>query len=136
MAAPQLFALIGLVPCSQVNLAKMIESGLPLSVISALKEAGLTVTEISEIIISPRTLKNRKTRNEPLSRKESDRVVRLARIISQADRVFASRDKALLWLRTPDDSLDSCPPLKWLVSEAGARVVESLLQQIDEGLYA
>jgi putative toxin-antitoxin system antitoxin component (TIGR02293 family) len=136
MAVPQLFDLIGLEPCSQVNLAKMIDSGLPLGVISALKEAGLTATEISEIITSPRTLKSRKTRNEPLSLKESDRVVRLARIISQADGVFASRDKALLWLRTPDDRLDGCPPLKWLVSGAGARVVESLLQQVDDGIYA
>ena len=114
----------------------MIESGLPLSVISALKETGLTSSEVSGIIISPRTLKSRKTRNEPLSLKESDRVVRVARIISQAEGVFASRHRALLWLRTPDDHLDGHTPLKMLVTGAGARHVESLLQQIDEGVYA
>ena len=61
------------------------------------------------------------------------RPVRL--LSSQAEGVFASRDKALLWLRTPDDRLDNRTPLKLLVTEAGARLVESLLQQIDEGIY-
>jgi putative toxin-antitoxin system antitoxin component (TIGR02293 family) len=128
-ASPLLFTLIGLEPGSGLDLAEMTESGLPLSVISALKEAGITFTEVSEIIISPRTLKRRKTRNEPLSLKESDRVVWLARIVSQAEGVFASRDEALLWLRTPDDRLDNRAPLKLLVTGAGARLVESLLQQ-------
>lgn len=136
MAVALLFTLIGLEPGSGIDLVRMIESGLPLSVISALKETGLTSTEVSEIIISPRTLKSRRTRDEPLSRRESDRVVRVARIMCQAEGVFASRDKALLWLRMPDDRLDGHTPLKMLVTGAGAWLVESLLQQIDGGIYA
>jgi putative toxin-antitoxin system antitoxin component (TIGR02293 family) len=136
MAVPQLLTLIGLEAGSEFDLAKMTESGLPLSVISALLQHGLTLSELSEIIISPRVLRSRKTRDECLSPKESDRVVRLARILSQVEGVFASRDKGLLWMRTPDDRLDNRTPLQLLVNGAGARLVESLLQQIDEGIYA
>ena len=135
MAVAQLFTLIGLEPGSRLDLAKMVESGLPLSVISALKQIALTSTEISEVIVSSRALNGHKTHNEPLSIKESDRVVRVAHIVTEAERVFASRDKALLWLRTPDDLIDNRAPLKLLVTEGGARLVESLLQQIDEGVY-
>lgn len=135
MAIPQFFTLIGLAPCSQLGLVKMIESGLPLSVISALKEIGLTSKDLSEINISPRMLKRRRTSNARLSLKQSDRVARVALIISQAEDVFASRDKAVLWLRTPDDLLDGHTPLKLLITGTGARVVEGLLQRVSEGIF-
>jgi putative toxin-antitoxin system antitoxin component (TIGR02293 family) len=135
-ARPRLFTLIGLDPVSDLDLVKMIKAGLSFHSVSVLNENGLTFAEISETIIPLRTLKRRRSRNEPLSQKESDRVVRVARIISEAEAVFGSRDKALLWLRTPDDRLDNLTPLKVLVTGAAGRLIESLLRQIDEGIYA
>lgn len=89
------------------------ESGQVISIgsVSALKERGLMFSEISEIIISPRTLKHRKARREPLSHEETDRVVRVERILSLAEDVFASREKALTWLRMPDERLENRTPL-------------------------
>jgi putative toxin-antitoxin system antitoxin component (TIGR02293 family) len=134
-ASPQLFTFIGLEPSSEFDLAKMTESGLPLDSIAMLKQHGLTFTEVSDTIISPRTLKHRKSRKEPLSHEETDRVVRVARILSQAEGVLGSREKALLWLRTPDDRLDNRTPLKMLVTESGGRLIENMLWQVDEGIY-
>jgi putative toxin-antitoxin system antitoxin component (TIGR02293 family) len=134
-ANPHLFAFIGLEPSSEFDLAKLTESGLPIESISVLKQRGLTFTEVSETIISPRTLKHRKSRNEALSHEETDRVVRVARILSQAEGIFGSREKALLWLRTPDDRLDNRAPLRMLLTESGGRLIETMLWQIDEGIY-
>ncbi len=125
----------GLKATSDLELALLSEKGLPLAAVQSLKDQGLTFTEISDIVISPRTLKHRKSRKEKLSSVETDRVLRVARIIDLADRVFGSRIKALLWLRTVDDRLDNRTPMQMLVNENGGRLVESMLWQIDEGIY-
>jgi putative toxin-antitoxin system antitoxin component (TIGR02293 family) len=130
-----LFSFVGLKAVSDLDLALLPEKGLPLTAIQSLKDQGLTFTEISEIVISPRTLKHRKSRKEKLSSVETDRALRVARIVDLADRVFGSRMKALLWLRSVDDRLDHRTPMQMLVNESGGRLVESMLWQIDEGIY-
>jgi putative toxin-antitoxin system antitoxin component (TIGR02293 family) len=127
--------MIGIAPRSDFDLARITEEGISTDSLSALKDRGITFSEISEIIISPRTLKHRKARREPLSHEETDRVVRMARIISLAEDVFASREKALMWLRMPDERLENRTPLKMLTTESGGRLVENMLWQIDEGIY-
>jgi putative toxin-antitoxin system antitoxin component (TIGR02293 family) len=135
MASPQMFEMIGIAPRSDFDLARITEEGISTDSLSALKDRGLTFSEISEIIISPRTLKHRKARREPLSHEETDRVVRVARILFLAEDVFASREKALMWLRMPDERLENRSPIKMLTTESGGRLAENMLWQIDEGIY-
>ena len=135
-ANPVLFAAVGVDPKSDLDLARMTEAGFPLASIDELKKLGLTFTEISDIIISPRTLKHRKARGEGLSREETERVIRMARIIAFAEKVFGSHDKAMGWLREADDRLDNRNALQMLKTEAGGRLVENMLYQIDEGAFA
>ncbi len=120
---------------SGFDLALIVENGLPTDSLSLLKEKGLTFSELSEIVISPRTLKHRKARGEHLSQEETDRVVRVARIVALAENVFGSHEKALRWLRSPDDRIDSRSPLSMLHTESGGRLVENMLWQIGEGVY-
>ena len=134
-ANPGVFSFVGLKAVSDLELALLPEKGLPLTAVQSLKDQGLTFTEISEIVISPRTLKHRKSRKEKLSSVETDRALRVARIVDLADRVFGTRMKALLWLRSIDDRLDHRTPMQMLVNESGGRLVESMLWQIDEGIY-
>jgi len=63
--------------------------------------------------------------------KDTDRIVRVARIIALAEQVFGDRDKALAWLRSADDRTS----LSMLHTEPGGRLVESMLWQVDEGVY-
>jgi putative toxin-antitoxin system antitoxin component (TIGR02293 family) len=135
-AHPHLGALIGIQPTSDFNLAQIVEDGLPLATLTSLRERGLTATELSEIVISPRTLKHRKARKERLSQEETDRAVRVARIVALAEDVFGNHDKALLWLRSPDDRMAGRTPLNMLPSESGGRLVESMLWALDEGIYS
>jgi putative toxin-antitoxin system antitoxin component (TIGR02293 family) len=134
-AYANVFSLIGLKAASDLDLALLPEKGLPLKAVDSLKDQGLTFTEISDIVISPRTLKHRKSRKEKLSSVETDKALRVARIVDLADKVFGSRVKALLWLRSIDDRLDNRTPMQMLANESGGRLVESMLWQIDEGIY-
>jgi putative toxin-antitoxin system antitoxin component (TIGR02293 family) len=66
---------------------------------------------------------------------ESDRVLRLVRVLSSAEEVYGSRERALAWLRRPHPRLDARSPLSLLRTDTGSRIVEELLLQIDEGMY-
>lgn len=133
---PNIAEYIGITPKSDFDLAKIVEHGLPPDSLALLREHGLTFTEVSEIVISPRTLKHRRARGEHLSHEETDRVVRVARIVGLAEEIFGDRDKALLWLRSPDESIDDRSPLSMLHTESGGRLVENMLWQIDEAVYS
>jgi putative toxin-antitoxin system antitoxin component (TIGR02293 family) len=127
---------IGITPKSEFDLAEIVENGLPTDSLALLKEKGLTFSEISEIVISPRTLKHRRSRGENLSHEETDRLVRVARIVALAESVFGNHTKALLWLRTADDRMSGRSPLSMLQTDAGGRLIESTLWRIDEGVYS
>ena len=127
---------IGVAPKSDFDLAEIVENGLPTDRLALLRQKGLTFSEISEIVVSPRTLKHRKARGEHLSHEETDRMVRVARIVALAEDVFGDREKALLWLRTADDRIGGRVPLSLLRTDAGGRLIESMLWQVDEGVYS
>jgi hypothetical protein len=127
---------MGALPLSDFDLAEIIEKGLPVERLSLLKQKGLTFSELGAVVISPRTLKHRKARGENLSHEESDRAIRVERVIALADQVFGDHAKAMLWLRSADESIGGRDPLGMLRTEAGGRVVESMLWQIDEGVYS
>ncbi len=128
---------IGITPKSDFDLAEIVEQGLSTNSLTLLKHKGLTFTEVSTLIASPRTLQHRKSKGvDRLTHDEADRVVRIARILSLASQVFGSREKALGWLRTPDARFNNRTALSLLQTESGGRLVEEMLWQIDEGVYA
>jgi putative toxin-antitoxin system antitoxin component (TIGR02293 family) len=133
---PNISEYIGVTPKSEFDLAEIVENGLPTDNLSLLRDKGLTFSEVSEIVISPRTLKHRKARGEHLSHEETDRVVRVARVVALAESVFGNHEKALLWLRSPDDRIGNRSPLSMLQTESGGRLVENMLWQLDEGVYS
>jgi putative toxin-antitoxin system antitoxin component (TIGR02293 family) len=136
MALPSHFQLlIGRPVQSNAELASVAESGIPTGSISVLQECGLAQGEIAKII-PPRTLKHRRSRRESLSIAETDRVLRVGRILDLAQEIFGSSEKALLWLRGPDGRYGQRAPLDLLSTETGGRLVENMLWQINEGIFA
>jgi uncharacterized protein (DUF2384 family) len=65
-----------------------IERGLPPESPDVLRDKGLTFTEISELVIPPRTLKRRQERGENLSLEETERLLRVDRMLTRADETF------------------------------------------------
>lgn len=130
-------AKLGIEPIrSDRDLVRLVEGHLPTDVIAALLRQGLTDGEVHALIIPRRTLTHRKHRREPLSREESDRAVRVARLTALAETVFGDRDRAFRWLRAPKRRFDGKAPLALLVTETGARLIEEMLYQIDDGIFA
>ena len=119
-----------------VTAASMIrERGLPLDALRDLVALGFSMSDVHELVINPRTLRHRRARGERLSRDESDRVVRLARTLSSAERTFGDRERAWRWLRKPNRSLHGNSPLELLATETGSRAVEEALIGLDEGMF-
>ena len=121
---------------SDADLIHCVEARLPIRTITALIKGGLTEDEIYSLIVPRRTLSHRKARRDPLTREESDRAVRVGRVLALADGVFGDRTKALSWLRKSKRRFENRPPLALLNTDPGSRAVEELLYQIDYGMAA
>ena len=65
----------------------------------------------------------------------SDRVVRFAKLMGKAVKVFGNLDDARQWLSSPQFGLGGAVPLDYAKSELGAREVENLLGRIEYGVY-
>ncbi len=134
---PNLSEYIGISPKSDFDLAEIIEHGLSSESLFLLREKGLTFTEVADLIISPRTLQHRKAKGiQCLTHDEADRVVRIARILAQANQIFGNSEKALGWLRTSDERLNNRTALSMLQTEPGGRLVEEMLWQVREGMFS
>ncbi len=122
-------------PASESEILRIVEGQLPPTVIRRLVALGLQPAEIDAVIIPRRTLQHRRSRREKLTIEESDRVLRATRVLSSAESVYGSRERALAWLRQPNPRLDGRAPLSLLNTDTGSRIVEELLTQIDEGMF-
>jgi putative toxin-antitoxin system antitoxin component (TIGR02293 family) len=121
---------------SDSDLATAVEKRLPLSSVDSLLQNGISDEEIYNLILPRRTLAHRRSRLEPLTHEESDRAVRVARLTSLAEEIFAQDAKASRWLRKPKARFAGRSPLDMLATEAGARLVEEMLLQLDFGFAA
>jgi putative toxin-antitoxin system antitoxin component (TIGR02293 family) len=122
-------------PASEQELLAIVERQFAPSVINRLLGLGVTRKEVDELVIPLRTLQHRRSRREKLTIEESDRVLRVLRLLSLAESVYGSRERALDWLRRPTPRLRNRAPLSLLRTDSGARIVEELLIQIDEGMF-
>ena len=86
--------------------------------------------------IRARTYQRRKSDKALLTPTESDRVLRVARIAQEAERVFGSPEKARSWLSKKSAVLDHATPLELLRTDAGAHDVEAELTRIEWGDFA
>jgi putative toxin-antitoxin system antitoxin component (TIGR02293 family) len=122
-------------PLTEAAVLGIVERQLDPPVIQRLLDKGLSRDEVHSVIIPARTLQHRRSRRERLTVEESDRVIRALRVLSAAEGVYESRERALQWLRRPNPRLNDRVPISLLKTDTGARIVEELLGQIDEGYF-
>jgi putative toxin-antitoxin system antitoxin component (TIGR02293 family) len=114
-----------------------IESGVPIATMSDfVASSGLPLKDLYEVVIPARTLKHRRSRKESLSRDESDKLARLVRVFDHTVAVFGDLDRARAWLNKSKKRFDGRTPIEMLRTETGGRMVEEMLVQIDEGMFA
>jgi putative toxin-antitoxin system antitoxin component (TIGR02293 family) len=121
---------------SDHDLVTLVERRLPVRTLTSLTKHGIAEQEIYNLVLPRRTLTHRRAKHQLLTREESDKVVRLARVTALAEQVFGDEAKASRWLRQSKRRFGSSTPLDLLATEAGARLVEEMLYQIDDGMVA
>lgn len=122
---------------SELELAGVVRLGFWPAVIDKLFDGGvLTRSDMERLVMPRRTLNHRIKQGQRLTREESDRVARVARIVAMAEETFGNRDKASSWLHKPKRGFFGQTPIDLLDTEEGARVVEDRLFRIAHGLAA
>ena len=129
-------AVLGTDVHSQADLANVVRNRLPLAILKGLVSAGLSEQEIERFVIPQRTRRHRAAKHQRLTIDESDRAVRLLRVQTVAEETFRDNEKASRWLRQPLAELGGDPPLVMAQTEAGARVIETILGKIAWGAAA
>jgi putative toxin-antitoxin system antitoxin component (TIGR02293 family) len=119
------------------GLLKALSKGLPFRALEEL--AGILELERKEAVsvlnIPERTFARRK-KEKRFTPEETDRLARVAWITARAVRAIGDREKAARWLKTPNRALGGRVPLSLVVSEVGAREVESVLGRIEHGVHS
>ena len=118
------------------DLAVLVEKRLSPTAVKSLVRGGMSDAEVYQLIVPRRTLAHRIAKRQLLSKDESDKAVRVARISAMAEQVFGESERAWRWLRKPKPRFDGKTPVEMLATEAGARLVEEMIVQIDYGLFA
>jgi len=120
------------------NIIEMLEVGLPVTALMDL-QAGLDVPveKLAPMLgVSKATFHRRKGAGQRLGTAESERVVRFARLLGKAVKVFTDMEDAKQWLNSPQFGLGGAVPLDYAKTEVGAREVENLLGRIEYGVYS
>jgi putative toxin-antitoxin system antitoxin component (TIGR02293 family) len=136
--APDIASLIGLKIAGTMELISFIKKGLEYnSMEHFIRKANLQREEAIDFVgISARTLVRRKEKGR-LSPDESDRLVRAARIVSQAQQLFeGDATAANRWLKTSQPALGGATPIDYAGTEAGAREVEALIHRLGYGVFS
>ena len=130
-------AVIGKPVSSELELAEVVRMGfLPIVIDRLFNGEVLNKTDMERLVMPRRTLNHRIKKGERLTREESDRVTRVARIVAMAEETFGHRAKASRWLHKAIRRFGGQTPIDLLDTEEGARVVEDRLFRIAHGLAA
>ena len=129
---------LGIKVNNTIQLIQAIGNGFSFSTLERVrKETGLPMERLaSSIGLSPRTLTRRKNEKK-LSTAESDRLVTLTRLLTQAVELFeGQKSAALRWFVQPNRALGNLSPLAMAATETGAREVENLIGRLEYGVFS
>lgn len=114
----------------------IVRQGVSLDLVDeVLADGRLTLAELDRLALPRKTLAHRRTLGQ-LTAEQSDRLVRVLRVIEAAEDTFGDARKAHDWLRRPTTALHNQAPLDLLDTDIGAREVEALLTRIAHGVAA
>ncbi|HYR58387.1 MAG TPA: antitoxin Xre-like helix-turn-helix domain-containing protein [Chthoniobacteraceae bacterium] len=119
------------------GLVAVITKGLPFGELETLQQQlDLPLDRLASYLGLARATLHRRKLAGHLSPEESDKVLRFARLLGQAKKVFGTLSDACAWLQSSQYGLGGAVPLEFAGTEVGAREVESLLGRIDHGVYS
>ncbi len=119
------------------SLQAQIRAGLKFSALeSVLRRYRIPLSQMQVLLdISDRTLARRREQ-KILSKAESDRLYRVARVAVRAEEVLGSSQTAERWLKEPIPALGFETPLSTLDTDEGAQMVSDILGRIEHGVFS
>ena len=120
------------------DLVEQVRAGLPASTVTMLAESlSMNRADVAKRLNIPaRTLSRRLAMKSRLTHDESDRTMRMARVVALANEVLGAEDKAARWMVAPNRALGGQRPFDLLDTEVGIRRVEEILYAIAYGMYS
>lgn len=119
------------------QLVERVRAGLPFAELEALCGAlGMSCQELAGLAGIPgRTLARRRQvgRLDPV---ESERVLRIERLLALATEMLRDSHLARDWLKAPKTALAGSSPLDYADTEVGAREVEQLIGRLRHGVFS
>jgi putative toxin-antitoxin system antitoxin component (TIGR02293 family) len=128
--------LLGLSTYDSAGLHERVEEGLSYAALEKLRRVlDIPTSQFAELIwIPPRTLARRKEARQ-LRPDESDRLLRLSRVVGLALQLFEGELlEARRWLLSPQSALGGEAPVRLATTEVGAREVEHLIGRLEHGI--
>jgi putative toxin-antitoxin system antitoxin component (TIGR02293 family) len=130
-------AMLGIKPVkTTLDLAPQIQKGLPFKALERVsKHLEISTALMNKSLdFATRTIA-RRAQEKKLSPAESERLVRLSRVLAEAKRVLGSAEKARSWVLKPNRALGGAIPLQMLRTDIGANAVFEELGRIDYGVF-
>jgi putative toxin-antitoxin system antitoxin component (TIGR02293 family) len=112
--------------------------GMPTSaLISFEKRSGLSVESVNKVLMLTPRVRAKRIEQGQLTPSETERLVRLARIVELATQLFeGDSGQAVAWLESPATALSDDTPIDRATTEMGGRDVEQLIGRLDHGVYS
>lgn len=129
-------SLLGLRTYDTARLHSRLEEGLSYEALERLRRVlDVPTSRVSELLRIPvRTLARRKEAKK-LEPEESDRLVRLSRLVALALQLFeGDLEEMRSWLETPHAALANETPLDFATTEVGTREVENVIGRLEHGV--
>lgn len=114
-----------------------VRKGLPFaSVLAVLAQLDLPQAALAKLLSIPTRTLARRQAARWLQPDESDRLYRVARIVTLANSALGTTLAARTWLTSTNRALGGESPLNLLDTEIGARRVEEVLERINYGIFS
>lgn len=129
-------AVLGARPRSSLQLDGLCRQGLPYAAYERVLSRMRAPARRQELRELAKTTRHRRQSQGRLSPEESERLVRLARVLATASYVLGSEDEARRFLHAPHPRLRNKKPADLIDSELGAGAVENILWRAFYGIPA
>jgi len=98
-------------------------------------DLAITRQELARYTGVPERSLNRKVKEGRLSCGQSERMVRLSRLLEKTVQVLGTQESAVQWLKAPRSHLRGQTPLEMVETELGTEEVINLLGRIEHGVF-
>lgn len=124
-------------PHSVLDWISLVRQGIGAGAVdAAARVVGIGQAELASALDIPKRTLARRKKEGVLSRDESGKLVRLARVVERAVEVFEDEAAALAWLKAANDALGGASPISLLDTDLGADAVMNTLGRIEHGVFA